>query len=115
MKLVIAMVQGTDADRLLAALNDHGLGATRIVSAGGYLREANVTLLIGVDDARVPEVADIVQRNAITRRKFVNPLMPIPQPVAGEVIVAAATLFVLNVSRFERILAPAAKEDSHGN
>jgi len=109
MKLVIAVVQGNDAEQLLAALTRKGFRATQINSAGGFLRERNVTLLIGVRDEDVPEVQETVQANCHSRTRFVNPLMPIiepgefyiPSPV--EVLVGGATVFVVNVERYERL------------
>jgi uncharacterized protein YaaQ len=109
MKLVIAVVQGNDAEPLLAALVDKGYRATQINSAGGFLRERNVTLLIGVSDDRVDDVREIVRNNCHSRTRFVNPLMPIvepgefyiPNPV--EVMVGGATMFVVNVERYERL------------
>ena len=113
MKLVIAVVQGKDSEPLLTALNQRGFRATQIESAGGFLRESNSTLLIGVPDEYVDEVRHIVRDNCHSRTKFVNPLMPIvepgdfyiPSPV--EVQVGGATVFVLKVERYERLgIAP---------
>lgn len=109
MKLVIAVVQGSDAEPLLSALTQRGYRATQINSAGGFLRERNVTLLIGVQDDQVAEIKDIVRGNCHSRARFVNALMPIvepgefyiPNPV--EVLVGGATLLVLNVERYERL------------
>ncbi len=109
MKLVIAVVQGNDAEPLLAALVKEGFRATQINSAGGFLRERNVTLLIGVADSKVEAVREIVRNNCHSRTRFVNPLMPIvepgefyiPSPV--EVLVGGATIFVVNVERYERL------------
>jgi uncharacterized protein YaaQ len=109
MKLVIAVIQGTDAERLLDALTSSGFRATQISSAGGFLRESNVTLLIGVDDEQVDDVRTLIDKNAHSRRRFVNPLMPIAgagemyaaNPV--EVTVGGANVFVVSVSRYERL------------
>lgn len=109
MKLVIAVVQGKDAEQLLESLTKHGFRATQINSAGGFLRESNVTLMIGVDDNDVDQVRTLVQENCHSRTRFVNPLMPIAD--AGEfyssspleVLVGGATLFVLSVNRYERL------------
>jgi uncharacterized protein YaaQ len=109
MKLVIAVVQGKDAEALLSVLTEEGHRATQINSAGGFLRESNVTLLIGVADADVAGVLHIIRENCHSRTRFVNPLMPImepgefyvPSPV--EVLVGGATVFVLNISRYERV------------
>ena len=77
MKLVIAVVQGKDVDELLRGLTSEGYRATQISSAGGFLRESNVTLLIGVDADQVASVQRIIQANCHSRTTFVNPLMPI--------------------------------------
>jgi len=114
MKLVIAVVQGSDVERLLDALIARGFRATQINSSGGFLREQNVTLLVGVDDGDVPAVREIVRQNCHARTRFVNPLMPIvepgefyaPSPI--EVLVGGATIFVLDIARYERLGAPAA-------
>lgn len=109
MKLVIAVVQGNDAEPLLNVLTTQGFRATQINSAGGFLRERNVTLMIGVQDDQVAAVQAIVKSNCHSRTRFVNPLMPIvepgefyvPSPV--EVLVGGATMFVVAVERYERL------------
>ncbi len=109
MKLVIAVVQGKDAEPLLGALTNKHYRATQVNSAGGFLRESNVTLLIGVEETSVAEVLSLIEENCHSRTRFVNPLMPImepgefyvPNPV--EVLVGGATVFVLAVSRYERV------------
>lgn len=105
MKLVIAVVQDTDAEDIMDVLGESGYRVTQITSAGGFLREVNVTLLIGVEDADVPAVVDIVERNSTARRKFVNPLMPFaPVSTAGDSSVrVGASVFIVNVSRFVRL------------
>jgi uncharacterized protein YaaQ len=109
MKLVIAVVQGKDVEELLSGLVAEGLRATQISSSGGFLRESNVTLLIGVDDDRVADVQRIIQANCHSRTQFVNPLMPIVEPGESllpapvEVPIGGATVFVVRVDRFERL------------
>lgn len=109
MKLVFAVVQGKDAEGLTDALRGSGYRFTQVNSAGGFLRENNVTVMIGVEDAEIPEVLRVVKQNCYSRTHYVNPLLPIiepgefyvPNPV--EVQVGGATVFVLNVRRFERM------------
>ena len=111
MKLIFAVVQGKDADTLLAALLEADYRVTQINSAGGFLQERNATFLIGVEDHQVPDVLRIVKQNCYTRTQFVNPLLPImepgefyiPNPV--EVQVGGAAVFICNVSHYERIPA----------
>lgn len=67
MKLLITIVQAYDADRLLRALTDAGFGATKINSVGGFLRMANATLLLAMEDDRVPDAIDLIRANACRR------------------------------------------------
>lgn len=109
MKLVIAVIQGADAEGLLRAITERGFRATQINSAGGFLRESNATLLIGVQEQYVPEVQELVRQNCHSRTRFVNPLMPViepgeyyvPNPI--EVLVGGATIFVVPIERYERL------------
>ena len=108
MKLVVAIVQSEDAGDLLDGLTRHDFRATRVKTAGGFLREANATLLIGVDDERVDEVLGVIRETCTTRRQYVNPLPPVMEPgelympYPLEVEVGGAICFVLPVERFER-------------
>lgn len=110
MKLVIAVVQHTDVDEILDALAHAGIGVTQINSAGGFLREPNVTLFIGVDEGDVSRAVQIVDEHSKARRMFVNPLMPmapVPQnehsPGDSTSVRVGASVFVLNVRRFVRL------------
>ena len=109
MKLIVAVVQGIDGDLVAEALSARGFEATQIDSAGGFLRERNATLMVGVPEAHVAEAMQIIRENCSSRTQYVNPLMPILEPgdhfLASpvEVIIGGATLFVLRVSRYERI------------
>ncbi len=67
MKLIITVIQAYDSDRLLKAVTAAGLGATKIVSTGGFLRMGNATILIGVDDDRVAECLRLVRANCEPR------------------------------------------------
>ena len=108
MKSIIAIVHGDDAGALTDALREKNYPSTLISSTGGFLREGNATLLIGVADGQVDAVLAIVKENCKTRTQFVNPMPPVmepgelymPQPV--EVQVGGAVVFVLDVERFER-------------
>jgi uncharacterized protein YaaQ len=68
-----------------------------------------VTLLLGVQEAYLADVIRIARQHSHARTHYVNPLMPIlepaeffvPSPV--EVQVGGATIFVLNVERYERV------------
>ena len=109
MKLVIVIVQDKDAVHLLDGLLAKGLRATKLATTGGFLREGNTTLMIGVEDDRLEEVMQVVRGTCRAREQLVTPLAPlsgsaesyVPFPV--EVLVGGATMFVLTVERFEKI------------
>ncbi len=109
MKLIVAVVQAKDGDALLRGLSTRGFQATRIDSTGGFLREQNVTVLVGIDESHAAEVLRVIRQTCHSRTRFVNPLMPIVEPVEFyvadpiEIEVGGATVFVLGVERYERI------------
>lgn len=108
MKLIISIVHSDDADPLILALRERGFRSTKISTTGGFLREGNASILIGTDEAKVDEVLQIIRQNCHTRTEYVNPLPPVmepgelymPNPI--EVQVGGATIFVLDVVRYER-------------
>lgn len=109
MKLVIAVVQGEDAQRAVAALTDSGISSTRIASSGGFLQQGNVTVLIGVDDSRVDAALKIIRENCHERSRYLTPVPPLAEPgeffmtYPVEVQVGGATVFVVPVDSFEKI------------
>ncbi len=109
MKLVVAIVQREDAGALIDALTEKGHKATRINTAGGFLKEGNATVLVGSEDDAVDEVLKLIESSCHTRTQYVNPLPPVMEPgefympYPVEVQVGGATVFVVNVERFERL------------
>ncbi|MBI3537615.1 MAG: cyclic-di-AMP receptor [Chloroflexi bacterium] len=108
MKLVIAIVQSDDSGGLLDALRDENFSATMVSSTGGFLREGNATIYAGVQDDQVEKVLELIKENCTTRTQLVNPLPPVMEPgelylaQPVEVQVGGATVFVLEVARFEK-------------
>ncbi len=109
MKLVVAIVHNEDAGVLVDALLEHDYRATRLHSSGGFLKQSNATVIVGVEDAQVDEVISIVRENCNARTQVVNPMPPIMEPgeffmpYPLEVEVGGATVFVVPVERFERL------------
>ena len=109
MKLVVSIVNGDDEHDLTTALKKAGFQSTKISTTGGFLREGNATILIGVEDDKLAKVLGLIRENCHRRTQYVNPLPPVmepgelymPNPV--EVEVGGATVFVLNVERAERM------------
>lgn len=109
MKLVVAVVQDQDEAGLLGALAKEGFQATKLASTGGFLREGNTTVLVGVEEDRVEAVLELVRKTCRSRRQLVTPLASLgrvetacfTEPV--EVPVGGATVFVVDVERFAKV------------
>ncbi len=109
MKLVIAVVQHKDHRKVTDALLEKRYQFTTVASTGGLLREGNVTVLIGVEAEQVEDVIGVIAAHSKTREQLVNVFPPtiepigtcIPSPV--KVQVGGATVFVLDVERFEKL------------
>jgi len=67
MKLVIAVIQDYDTNTLLTAFSNNGIMATRIASAGGFLRQGNTTVFSAVEDDQVPLVKRLLASNCGNR------------------------------------------------
>ncbi len=107
MKLVIAILQDKDAAHTVTELNRRGFRATKLASTGGFLREGNTTILAGVEEQDVELVLTIVRRTSSVRKETLTPQTPnqtgepyVPFPV--EVTVGGATVFVMDVDRYEK-------------
>lgn len=108
MKLVIAVVHDRDRGKISENLLRSGFQFTKLGSTGGFLREGNVTLLIGADDKDVEKVLALIGDASKTRKQYVNVLPPdagpvgtfIPSPV--EVEVRGAIAWVVDVEHFAK-------------
>ncbi|OZM55866.1 hypothetical protein CIB95_15210 [Lottiidibacillus patelloidae] len=106
MKLVLAVVQDKDSQRLSSALVENNFRATKLASTGGFLKAGNTTFIIGTEDEKVDEVLEIIKDNCQHREQLVAPVSPmggnadsyVPYPV--EVEVGGATVFVVPVEQF---------------
>ena len=109
MKLVVAIVHNEDAKALVDALLEREYRATRLHSSGGFLRQSNATIILGVEDDQVEPALEIVRETCTSRTQVVNPMPPIMEPgeffmpYPLEVEVGGATVFVVGVERFERL------------
>lgn len=71
MKLVVAIVAADDAARIIDGLNRQEIGVTRINTVGGFLKKGNSTLLIGVDEERLPDTLELISARAKQRHVFI--------------------------------------------
>lgn len=61
MKLMIVIVRDVDEETVIQALLQQDYRVTRMSSTGGFLRQGNVTLLIGVREERVQPLLELVR------------------------------------------------------
>ena len=109
MKLVVAIVHSDDAGACVSSLTDAGFDCTRLNTFGGFLLKGNATLLVGVNDEQVEDVVTVLRNTARDRAEYMNPIPPMAEPAEFfvpfpvEVQVGGATVFVLDVARFEKL------------
>lgn len=107
MKLVFAIVNNDDGPIVSSQITKAGFHVTKMASTGGFLMNGNTTFISGVEDDSLETLLDIIRKYS-KRRKHMTPadVMYNPSAVGGipiEVTVGGATVFVMNVERFERI------------
>ena len=106
MKLIIAIVHDEDSGRLMEEFLKEKIPVTKLASTGGFLRSGNVTLMIGTEPEKVDSIIDIIRRTCKSRTQVAASaptefMMSINWPV--EVTVGGATIFVVDVDRYEKI------------
>ena len=107
-RLIFAILPDVNADRLLSQLAAFGFRATRIASAGGYLRSSNSTLLIGLPASRVAECLGVL-RALCEPAAGASAGYPSPEMTElyasgfTQVVAGAGIAFVARVETFERI------------
>jgi uncharacterized protein YaaQ len=108
MKLLISVINRDDLYGLTDALVRAGYGATVINTTGGFLREGNATLLIGVEEDGIKDVLQIIQENCRSRTKQVVPFPSGPEAVDAlmvtpvQVRVGGAVVFTVDIERSVR-------------
>ncbi|MDO0918907.1 MULTISPECIES: cyclic-di-AMP receptor [unclassified Enterococcus] len=108
MKLIMAIVQDKDSNRLANEFIDANIRATKLSSTGGFLKAGNSTFIIGIEDDRVQDALESIKKTCQSRKQYVSTPMSldisldgqVPYPV--EVEVGGATVFVLPVDGFHQ-------------
>lgn len=111
MKLVFAIVNSEDDHLVIKHLNKEKFSVTKMASTGGFLRVGNTTLLVGTSEENVERVIEIIREHSKRRKQFlVNSEQPYmaslaPSPVTqtNEIEVGGATIFVVDVEKFEKV------------
>ncbi len=106
MKLVMAIINADDANDVINQLMKKSYSVTRLATTGGFLKTGNTTVIIGVDEEKVQDVLDTINEYSHSRKQLLPSTSEIGMcffPTAPvEVNVGGATVFVLDVERFEK-------------
>jgi uncharacterized protein YaaQ len=97
MKLVVAIIHGDDARDVVEALLRSEFQVTRFDSSGGFLRKANATLLVGVEEADVNRVIAVIRSTTKARTETTS------RPANQKVDLRPAIVFVVDVAGFARL------------
>jgi uncharacterized protein YaaQ len=104
MKFIVAIVQDRDWAELRDSLIESGFRLTRLSSSGGFLRTGNTTFFTGVEDDKLDQLLEVIRTACKSREEYVS--LPGVDPGLTTVVpvnVGGATVFVLDVDRFERV------------
>lgn len=106
-QLVIATVSSSQAGTLTSRLIKDGFYVTEIASSGGIMREATLSLLIGLHSSRLPRLLKHIRECCATYKRFIPAHVEAPMfefnPLMIEAEVGGATVYVLDVERFEQL------------
>ena len=110
MKLIYAIVRNENEDDVVSQVKQQRYSVTRLYTKGGLLKKGNTTLMIGAEDDKVEEVISIIKQECGQHQKLTVNMpyisgttmvnyatMPMTVDVGG------ATIFVINVDRYEKI------------
>lgn len=106
-KLLVIITSPPDADAVIGELIERGYPATKVSSAGGFLRRGSSTIFSGVDEEDVDTVLAVVRRTCQVRMELITsnalPLLGNVPSDPIEVRTGGAIVFVLPIERFEKI------------
>ncbi len=87
MKLLIAIVNDEDYDKVAHQLTEEEYRVTCIASTGGLLRRGSTTLLIGLEEDKIDRAVEIVRENTTSEGTGTH----------------KAAIFVLNIKEYIRV------------
>ena len=105
MKLLVAIVQDQDSHILIDELMENDFRITKLASTGGFLKSGNTTLLIGLEDDRIPKALELIEANCKVR-EMTTSLMTMNMPGDGympypvTVKVGGANIFILDIEEY---------------
>lgn len=101
MKLIFAIVSKSDTNNVVSALVKEKYHITRLATTGGFLKQGNTTLLMGVEDDKVDDVLAIIKNNTKPRSEIEN--NQLENFDASKIIVGGATVFIVKTEKFKKV------------
>lgn len=101
MKMIMAIINGSDAKEVTKAMMNAGFYVTKIGSSGGFMRSGMTTIISTVADEKKNAALEILKvsthsRKYRTTEKMIDNKI-FAREKAEEIVVGGATVFVLNV------------------
>lgn len=107
MKLIFAIINKEDSSEVSQALTKAKFSVTKLATTGGFLMAGNITLIIGTQNEKVDEVIKIIEKHSQQRTEIVPSTatygIGVTTAFPLEVTVGGATIFVVDVERFEKV------------
>lgn len=110
-KMIFAIIQNDDYHRIVKDLNDNGFYVTVLQSSGGFLKNPNATIMIGLNhedlDAALAILKKYGKRTEMECKMATSTMgMAVPPlaitPVNVPVACGGIVLFVLDITQHER-------------
>jgi uncharacterized protein YaaQ len=105
-RLMTAVVQIQDTENAMNALSEAGIYVTQVSSTGAFLGRRNATLLIGLQDNQESIAVKALSQSCRRRVEYMATSLegaPFHPPLSTPVTVGGATIFTLEVERWEEI------------
>ncbi|MEG2377484.1 MAG: cyclic-di-AMP receptor [Clostridia bacterium] len=107
MKLIMAIINADDSHTVINELTQSKYSVTRLATTGGFLKTGNTTIIVGVEESKVENVLDIINEHSHSRKQMIPSTSELGMgffpSVPVEIAVGGATVFVVDVERFEKI------------
>lgn len=88
MKLMMVILNNSDADEVIKELISEEYRVTRVASTGGFLRKGNTTLLVGTAGEKIDRAIEIIKETSVEPTQ------------SGQ---RRATVFVLDVDHYTQL------------
>ncbi len=105
-QLMMVIVQDRDLETVSNSLSTRNLPTTRIQSTGGFLRQRNHLLIVGLPEGKLHQAMEALNNAGRTKVEYVTEPKGMPGIMFGEplrVEIKGATIFVFDIERCEVI------------